>query len=216
MIKIIVINLIKLLIFKIKWRRMNRHNRTTARKLFDSQKVSVGNGTYGPLIIYTYSDSKEFLQIGNYVSISADVKFILGGNHRMSRISNYPFDTFYGNGRDNSYSKGPIIIGDDVWIGMNVIILSGVHIGKGAVIAAGSVVNKDIPPYAVAAGNPAMVKKYRFDEDLITELEKVDYSKINNGFIEKHITLLANETNHETILSLCNELESYLRNKDEP
>ena len=99
---------------------------------------------------------------------------------------------------------------------MNVIILSGVHIGKGAVIAAGSVVNKDIPPYAVAAGNPAMVKKYRFDEDLITELEKVDYSKINNGFIEKHITLLANETNHETILSLCNELESYLRNKDEP
>lgn len=199
--------IVKLILFRKRWRHINKHNNTTVKRYFDIKKVSVGNGTYGSLMVYDYSDKKERLQIGNYVSISADVKFILGGNHRTSRISNFPFETFYGNDRDNSYSKGPIIVDDDVWIGMNVIILSGVHVGKGAVIAAGAVVNKDIPPYAIAAGNPATVKKYRFDKSLCNELEKINYSKINNNFIKEHIPMLINEANNRTILSLYKDLK---------
>ncbi|MCI8871317.1 MAG: CatB-related O-acetyltransferase [Lachnospiraceae bacterium] len=199
--------IVKLIFFRKKWRRINKHNNTTVKKCFDIKKVSVGNGTYGSLMVYDYSDKKESLQIGNYVSISADVKFILGGNHRTSRISNFPFETIYGNDGDNSYSKGPIIIDDDVWIGINVIILSGVHVGKGAVIASGAVVNKDIPPYAIAAGNPAKIKKYRFDKSLITELEKINYSKINNDFINEHIPMLISDANNKTILSLYKDLK---------
>lgn len=158
-------------------------------------------------MVYDYFDKKECLQIGNYVYISADVKFILGGNHRTSRISNFPFETIYGNDEDNSYSKGPIVIDDDVWIGMNVIILSGVHVGKGAVIAAGTMVTKDIPPYAIVAGNPAKIKKYRFDKPLINELERINYSKINNNFIKEHIPMLISEANNKTISGLYKDLK---------
>ncbi len=170
---------LKLFLFRIKWRLLNKHNRTSVRRIFDIRKVSVGCGTYGSLNIYTYSDSTEKLNIGNYCSISADVKFITGGNHCYSRISQYPFDTFFLGHKDCSTSKGPIIIGDDVWIGMNAIVLSGVTIGQGAVVAAGSVVTHDVPAYAIVGGNPAKIIKYRFSTEIVKKLECIDYSKIH-------------------------------------
>ena len=78
---------------------------------------------------------------------------------------------FFGNTFfEDTICKGSIIIGDEVWIGYGAMIFSGVNIGKGAIIAAGSVVNQDIPPYSVAAGVPAKVIKYRFSEEIIKEL----------------------------------------------
>lgn len=82
------------------------------------------------------------------------------------------------------------MVDDDVWIGSRATILSGVHIGQGAIVAAGSVVTRDVPPYAVVGGVPTRIIKYRFTEDIIKELLKIDYSKINASFVEIHTDLL--------------------------
>lgn len=105
-------------------------------------------------------------RIGKFCSIAGDVQIFLGGNHRSDWISTYPFNQLlpdaYGDIKGHPMSKGDVVIGNDVWIGNNVMIMSGVTIGDGAVIGAGSVVTKDVPHYAIAAGAPARVKKYRF------------------------------------------------------
>ena len=88
----------------------------------------------------------------------------------------------------SSLSKGDIKVDDDVWIGYGATILSGVHIGQGVVVAAGSVVTRDVPPYAIVGGVPANVIKYRFSSDLIEELLMIDYSKLTKEEIKKHIT----------------------------
>lgn len=84
----------------------------------------------------------------------------MSGEHNYSCFSTYPFHRYVIDGSFESISKGPIILEDDVWIGENCIILSGVKIGQGAVIAAGAIVTNDIPPYAIAGGVPAKVIKY--------------------------------------------------------
>lgn len=91
------------------------------------------------------------------------------------------------NEKQEGVSKGNIIVDDDVWIGFRSTILSGVHIGQGAIVAAGSVVTKDVPPYAIVGGVPAKVLKYRFSHELIAELLKVDYGKLTEAMIREHI-----------------------------
>lgn len=85
------------------------------------------------------------------------------------------------------YAKGDIIVEDDAWIGYGAAILSGVHIGQGAVVAADSIVTKDVPPYAIVGGVPAKVIKYRFAPEMIAELMKVDYSRLDRSAIEQHV-----------------------------
>ncbi|MBK7803608.1 MAG: CatB-related O-acetyltransferase [Chloracidobacterium sp.] len=88
-------------------------------------------------------------------------------------------------------SKGPILIKDDVWIGTRATIMSGLTIGQGAIVAAGSVVVKDVPPYSIVAGTPAKVIKYRFDEQTIRSLLAViDYSKLDDHDVEMNLQLL--------------------------
>jgi acetyltransferase-like isoleucine patch superfamily enzyme len=121
--------------------------------------VKVGCGTYfgdPPTILWDKYGSK--LIVGNYTSISANVTFFLGGHHYANRISM----RLQRHGRF-SYSKGSIKIGSDCWIGHGAVVLDGVTIADGAVVAAFAVVAKDVPPYAIVAGNPAQVVKYRFD-----------------------------------------------------
>lgn len=116
-------------------------------------------------------------RIGKFCSIAGDVQIFLGGNHRNDWISTYPFNQLlpnvYGNIKGHPMSKGDVVIGNDVWIGNNVMIMSGVTIGDGASIAAGAVVTKDVPPYAIAAGVPAVVKRYRFPPGVRTILLKM-------------------------------------------
>ena len=98
--------------------------------------------------------------------------------------------------------KGTIIIEDDVWIGESAIIMSGVHIGRGAVIGAGAVVAKDIPPYAVAVGVPASVIKYRFDNATIAKLMSIDFRKIDRKEIEGFRTLFEKRVNDDILNQL--------------
>lgn len=109
------------------------------------------------------------LQIGNYVCIGAESVILMGGNntHRNDWFSNYPFmekivESYQG--------KGDTVIEDAVWIGMRSMIMPGRRLGEGSVIAAGSVVTKDVPPYAVVGGNPARIIKFRFSEPVISRL----------------------------------------------
>lgn len=160
------------------WRQRNLHNQTVIRNLFDFDKVSVGQATYGPLNIQEWGHPDEHLTIGHYVSISEGVTFLLGGNHPYQGITTFPVKVkFLGHAKE-AQTKGAITVGDDVWLGHNAMIMSGVTIAQGAVIAAGSVVTRDVPPYAIVAGNPARVIKYRFPDSNIQNLLKINYAFI--------------------------------------
>lgn len=189
---------IKLLRFKDKWRKNNKKNYTIANNIFPIEKVKVGVYTYGELNIHCYGNSNEQLIIGNYCSIADNVNFLLGGNHFYKYLTTYPFKNKLSyNNECEAISKGPIIVEDDVWIGNGVIILSGVKIHKGAIIAAGSIVSKDVPPYAIYIGNK--VKKYRFNEKIIKKLIKIDYSKFELEDFRNKINLLYTEINEENV-----------------
>ena len=177
--------------FQKKWRKLNPHNRTIARCIFDVKKLSVGNYTYGDLYVRDFYYENERLEIGHFVSIASDVNFFLAGDHFMERPTTFPVKTFFQGGtRGEGYSKGPIIVGSDVWFGFDAWILSGVKIGQGAVIAARSLIAKDVPPYSIVAGNPARIIRYRFSEEIINELLKIDYSMLTKEYCLKHLNFL--------------------------
>ena len=174
--------------FRKKWRKRNADNFTLINKYtFDSSKVFVGKGTYGELNIKQFEKTCCKLSIGNYCSIAPEVDFLTDGEHSYKGISTYPFATRYFDKTIDTLSKGDITIGDDVWIGFRSTIMSGVHIGQGAVVAAGAVVTKDVPPYAIVGGVPAKVIKYRFSSEIIEQLLQLDYSKLTNDMIRERI-----------------------------
>lgn len=175
-----------MIVNKIKWRKRNRHNLTVAASSFSHDAVSVGNYSYGELHILKHGDVGK-LTIGHYCSIAPNVTFVLCSDHYTNHISSYPFKVQVLHSTDReAISKGDITLGDDVWIGCNSTIMSGVAIGQGAIVAAGAVVTKDVPPYAIVGGVPAKVIKYRFDDDMITKLLKVNYSKLDKEIIAQH------------------------------
>jgi acetyltransferase-like isoleucine patch superfamily enzyme len=161
------------------WRNRNGHNETRLSRICDFRKISVGLHTYGDLDVWDWGASNERLVIGSYVSIAYGVRFLLGGEHRHRGITNFPVRVKFQGHAEEAVSRGPIIIGDDVWIGQNVTILSGVKIGQGAVIGAGSIVTSDVPDYAIACGVPARVKKYRFEPKIRAKLSLLDYSRVS-------------------------------------
>ncbi len=157
------------------------------------ETLEIGRGSYAGEILAAGINS--FLKVGRYCSISSDVFFICGdGYHLPQRLSTYPFPfrrPFRGVVTAELYSEAyikpsGIIVGHDVWIGHHVTILKNVKIGNGAVIASGSVLTRDVPDYAVVAGNPASIKKMRHGEEiqrLIQDLEWWNWSedKIKNN-----------------------------------
>lgn len=183
------------------WRAANSHNLTIAIGLFPHDKVKVGRHSYGDLNIVSFGSANEGLEIGHYVSIAAGVKFMLGGNHNYKRFTTYPFLIKH---QDPSIvealSKGKIIVEDDVWIGTEAMILSGIRIGKGAIIGARAVVSRDVPPYSIVSGNPAVVVKYRFDEVSIQQAKSIDFSKLEPQDILENLHLYKKELNFEELL----------------
>ena len=126
-------------------------------------------------VLYHFPFVGDRLIIGKFCAIARGVKFIMNGaNHAMSGFSTYPFYIF-GNGWEDSEPdsfpfKGDTVIGNDVWIGYESVIMPGVQIGDGAIVAAKSVVVNDVPAYAIAGGNPAKVIRVRFSDEVIREL----------------------------------------------
>ena len=126
-------------------------------------------------VLYNRPEFGDKLIIGKFCALASGTQFVMGpANHRTSSISTYPFAVFGGAWAervpphlDQLPRKGDIVVGSDVWIGWESVILPGVHIGDGAIIAARSVVAKDVPAYTVAGGNPVRVLKQRFPEDLV-------------------------------------------------
>lgn len=139
-------------------------------------KIEIGEYTYGHFDVLCWS-SDDSVQIGKFCSIAPYVKILGGGEHNKNLVSTYPLKHFFMNNKldPNVKTKGPTIIGNDVWIGINSLILSGVKISDGAIIGAGSVVAKDIPPYAIAIGNPIKIIGYRFEEDIIRKLISISW-----------------------------------------
>lgn len=150
---------------KYKWKKLRPGSDTIPMNDFDH--ADIGQGSYGKLNVVDFGGDCN-LVIKNYVSIAQHVTFVLNADHYMNHISTYPFKVkTLQTTNSESFGKGDIVVDDDVWIGYGATILSGVHIGQGAVVAAGAVVTSDIPPYAVVGGVPAKVIKYRFTPELI-------------------------------------------------
>ena len=128
-------------------------------------------------VLYHYPISHDKLIIGKFCSIACGAKFLFNSaNHTMRSLSTYPFPIFYelwehGIWTDKAWNnKGNIVIGNDVWIGYEAVILAGVTIGDGAIIGARAVVTKDVPPYTVVGGVPAKPIRKRFPDDTINAL----------------------------------------------
>ena len=129
-------------------------------------------------VLYHYPIHREKLIIGKFCSIACGTKFLFNcANHTLKSLSTYTFPLFYeewelekSNITTAWDNKGDIVIGNDVWIGYEAVIMAGVHIGDGAIIAARAVVTKDVPPYTIVGGTPAKEIRKRFDAEVIQQL----------------------------------------------
>lgn len=194
---------------KYKWKKMNSHNFTSIGNYFDIKKVIVGKGTYGQLNVKSFNNDEEKLLVGSYVSIAENVVFLLGGNHRVDLLTSYPLysNLLARSAKHDALTKGPIVIEDEVWIGFGTCVLSGVKVGKGAVIAACSVVTKDIPPYAIVGGNPAKILKFRFDSETIEKLKSIKLSDLPEDIIRSNIDKFYNVSEMDSLFEL---FETYI------
>ena len=157
------------------------------KNIIKSPNIQVGEYTYysdedgaenfEKHVTHHYDFIGDKLIIGKFCAIAQGVEFIMNGaNHKIDSVTTYPF-YIMGNGWEKTIPnlkelpfKGDTIIGNDVWIGQNVTVMPGVNIGDGAIIAANSVVTKDIPSYHIAGGNPCRIIRKRFDDELIEYL----------------------------------------------
>lgn len=150
-------------------------------------------------VLYHYEFFGDRLVIGKFCALAPGVTFIMNGaNHRMDGFSAYPFNIF-GHGwekhiptLDQLPFKGDTIIGNDVWIGMDTVIMPGVNIGDGAIVAAKSVITKDVEPYTIVGGNPAQKIKERFPEQIINKLLEIKWWDLTIDIISAHIDVIVN------------------------
>lgn len=179
---------IKLNAFRRKWVRQHPESELIPMNCFPSGVVEVGRYSYGELNVVTF-DSRTKLRIGSFVSIAQQVVFLLDVEHYIDHLSTFPWKVkMLGESTPETFSKGDIVIDDDVWIGYGATIMSGVHVAQGAVIAAGAVVTKDVPAYAIVGGVPAKVIKNRFPKEKADKIvNTMDYSKITRKWVEEHI-----------------------------
>ena len=149
-------------------------------------------------VLYHYPVNNDRLIIGKFCSIACGAKFLFNSaNHSMMSLSTYPFPIFFEEwGLDKMQvasawdNKGNIVIGNDVWIGYEAVILAGVTIGEGAIIGARAVVTKDVPPYTVVGGVPAKQIKKRFSEQTINELLKLKWWDWDEDRIARNISAI--------------------------
>jgi virginiamycin A acetyltransferase len=170
-------------------------------------QIGIGAWTYGrPKVRFPESGAR--LTIGRYGSIADGVEILLGGNHRTDWATTYPFAELAGlwpdaTGLPGSHAtRGDVAIGHDVWLGSQCMVLSGVTIGTGAVVAARAVVTRDVPPYAIVGGNPARLLRLRFDENRIAALLATRWWELPRESVNALLPLLMSERIDELIAAL--------------
>lgn len=178
-------------------RLFGRARVSDARFMRDNPQFSryqIGEGTYGSPAVLAWG-TETTLQIGNYCSLAEGVVIMLGGEHRLDWVSAYPFNRFMPSASHitgHPHSKGDVVIGNDVWIGREALLLSGIKVGDGAVIGARAVVSKDVAPYSIVAGNPARHIRYRFEPEIIARLEGLAWWNWPVEEIEKAVPFIMN------------------------
>lgn len=164
----------------------------TIRKIYSkTYNVNVGIGSYG---CFNINQFPEGTTIGNYCSIAPRVYFLYS-NHPMDGISTHPifYNKLLGYVPNDRIERVKLTVENDVWIGANVIITRGcTKIGTGSVIGAGSIVTHDVPPYAVVAGNPAKIIRYRFNEEQIKRIEKTKWYNLKPKELSNYIDYAEN------------------------
>ncbi len=157
-------------------------------------EYQIGKWSYGKPKVMSWGEG-AVLKVGAFCSFGADVTIFLGGEHRIDWVTTFPFNSLWKSAEHftgHPATKGDVVIGNDVWIGYRAIILSGVTIGDGAVIAAGAVVTKDVPAYGIVGGNPAKLIKKRFDDETIQRLLRIAWWNWDDAKIEQYLPLLLN------------------------
>lgn len=156
-------------------------------------------------VLYHYPVNHDRLMIGKFCSIACGAKFIFNSaNHTLSSLSTYPFPLFFeewGLTReevtDSWDNKGDIVIGNDVWIGYEAVIMAGVTIGDGAIIGTRAVVTKDVPPYTIVGGVPARLIRKRFSDETISELLKIRWWDWSRERIAENISAIKQGCVHD-------------------
>jgi virginiamycin A acetyltransferase len=186
------------------------HNRLCfLNNLVSNPNIIVGDFTYyddfedphrfEQNVLYHFDFIGDKLIIGKFCAIASGVKFIMnGGNHHTGTLSSYPFSIF---GHDwesaapaGGYpSKGDTVIGNDVWIGYEAVIMPGVHVGDGAVIASKAVVSKDVAPYTIVGGNPASLIRNRFKQSVIYQLLSIRWWDWDLDKITRNVALISSQ-----------------------
>ena len=161
-------------------------------------------------VLYHYPIHRERLIIGKFCSIACGTKFLFNcANHTLKSLSTYTFPLFYeewelekSNITTAWDNKGDIVIGNDVWIGYEAVIMAGVHIGDGAIIAARAVVTKDVPPYTIVGGTPAKEIRKRFDAEVIQQLLILKWWNWSTDKIRQCLPYIA-EGKMDELLRIC-------------
>lgn len=149
-------------------------------------------------VLYHYPVNHDKLVIGKFCSIACGAKFIFtSANHTLKSLSTYPFPIFFeewgldsANIADAWDNKGDIVIGNDVWIGYEAVILSGVTVGDGAIIGTRAVVTKDVPPYTIVGGVPARHIRRRFDEETVAKLMELKWWEWSDEKIKENLSAI--------------------------
>jgi acetyltransferase-like isoleucine patch superfamily enzyme len=155
-------------------------------------QFEIGFGSYGNIKINQFGEETK-LSIGKYCSLADGVQIMLGGGHQTEWVTTYPFSALDDQHKSISghpVSKGDVVIGNDVWIGREAMILSGVTIGNGAVVGARALVARDVAPYAIVVGNPARIVRQRFSDVQISALERIAWWDWPRSRIDVAMSLL--------------------------
>jgi acetyltransferase-like isoleucine patch superfamily enzyme len=167
----------------------------TLRALERRGLLSLGRHTYGMPRIHSYAGSEARISIGSFCSVAPDVQIINGGIHPKSWVSLFPFRIMWnleGAHEDGMpETRGEIVIGSDVWLGTGAMIMSGVRIGHGAIVAARAVVTHDVEPYAIVAGCPAKRQAFRFPPEVVKQLLEICWWEWDDARIREAVPLLS-------------------------
>lgn len=181
-----------------RWSNPHNETRFHLARLVARRGYAIGEWSYGrPKVRFPESGAR--LSIGRYCSIADRVEILLGGNHRTDWVTTYPFAAMPGlwpgvdAPADYHTTRGDVTIGHDVWLGSGAMILSGVRVGHGAVVAARAVVTRDVPDYGIVAGNPARLLRLRFPAEMVAELIDAAWWDLDPAQVGPLVPLLSSD-----------------------